>query len=406
MLATLIPLFDNTMNVPAYSIFAQRENLLANPGLMGTGSLDTASRVIGLEIVNNMGLDSVSADRTVFVEVNNISVFADIENECRVNHGKIVLLANKSVKPTEQYINRFTALKEKGFLLAIKGLAYTQFDEYKPIIELMDYILLDHKRVNITIARSYFRDRYPNLKLIAVNVNSREEYEALTGKEGYCMYEGEFFRVPVIVGDKDVSPLKANYIELLNIVNAPDFDLVDAADVISRDTALVISLLEMVNKLARNSEITSVRHAAAMLGQKELKKWINTAVTKELCADRPNEITRLSLLRAKFAENLAPVFEKALLSSEFFLMGLFSVIDIILDKPMDEALTLVKVSKSIHDALVKHEGELAPVLDFIVNYENASFQEVSRQMLLQHIDDDRVYDAYVQAVEWYARIFT
>ena len=57
MLATLIPLFDNTMNVPAYSIFAQRENLLANPGLMGTGSLDTASRVIGLEIVNNMGLD-------------------------------------------------------------------------------------------------------------------------------------------------------------------------------------------------------------------------------------------------------------------------------------------------------------------------------------------------------------
>ncbi|MBO4416051.1 MAG: HDOD domain-containing protein [Lachnospiraceae bacterium] len=406
MLATLIPLFDNTMNVPAYSIFAQRENLLANPGLMGTGSLDTASRVIGLEIVNNMGLDSVSADRTVFVEVNNISVFADIENECRVNHGKIVLLANKSVKPTEQYINRFTALKEKGFLLAIKGLAYTQFDEYKPIIELMDYILLDHKRVNITIARSYFRDRYPNLKLIAVNVNSREEYEALTGKEGYCMYEGEFFRVPVIVGDKDVSPLKANYIELLNIVNAPDFDLVDAADVISRDTALVISLLEMVNKLARNSEITSVRHAAAMLGQKELKKWINTAGTKELCADRPNEITRLSLLRAKFAENLAPVFEKALLSSEFFLMGLFSVIDIILDKPMDEALTLVKVSKSIHDALVKHEGELAPVLDFIVNYENASFQEVSRQMLLQHIDDDRVYDAYVQAVEWYARIFT
>ena len=87
-------------------------------------------------------------------------------------------------------------------------------------------------------------------------------------------------------------------------------------------------------------------------------------------------------------------------------MGLFSVIDIILDKPMEEALTLVKVSKSIHDALVKHEGELAPVLDFIVNYENASFQEVSRQMLLQHIDDDKVYDAYVQAVEWYAQIFT
>ena len=69
-----------------------------------------------------------------------------------------------------------------------------------------------------------------------------------------------------------------------------------------------------------NSEITSIRHAAAMLGQKELKKWINTAVTSELCADKPNEVTRLSLLRAKFAENLAPAFEMAGHSSELFLM--------------------------------------------------------------------------------------
>ena len=405
MLATLIPLFDNTMNVPAYSIFAQRENLLANPGLMGTGSLDMASRVFGLEIINNMGLDSVAADRRVFIEVNNISVFADIENECKADPAKIVLLANKSIKPTQQYVDRFAALKQKGFSVAIKGLAYTQFEEYKPLLTLLDYVLLDHKRVNITVARTYFAQRYPDLKLIAVNVNAREEYEALTGKEGYCMYEGEFFRVPIAVGDKDVAPLKVNYIELLNIVNAPDFDLTDAADVISRDTALVISLLEIVNKLSRNSEITSVRHAAAMLGQKELKKWINTVVSKQLCADKPNEITRLSLLRAKFAENLAPIFEQAMFSSELILTGLFSVLDIILDKPMEEALELVKVSRNIQDALIKHEGEFAQVLDFIVNYENASFQEVSRQLLLKGIDDDRIYDAYVQSLEWYRDMF-
>ena len=405
MLATLIPLFDNNMNVPAYSIFAQRENLLAHPGLMGTGSLDMAARVLGLEIINNMGLDSVAADRTVFIEVNNISIFTDIENETKANYGRIVLLSDKSIKPTAQYVDRFRALKKKGFLMAVKGLAYTQFEEYKPLLEVVDYVLLDHKKVNITVARNYFKQRYPNLKLIAVNVNSREEYDALTEKEGYSLYEGEFFRVPVAVGDKDVAPLKVNYIELLNVVNEPDFDLMDAADVISRDTALVISLLEIVNRMSRNSEITSVRHAAAMLGQKELKKWINTAVTRELCADKPNEITRLSLLRAKFAENLAPIFEKALFSSELFLMGLFSVIDIILDKPMEEALELVKVSRTIEDALVRKEGEFAEILDFIINYENASFQEVSRKMLLLHIDDDKVYDAYIQSLIWYKEMF-
>ena len=70
MLATLIPLFDKKMNVLAYSIFTQRENLLAQPSLLGTGSLDLATRVLGLEIINNMGLGSVSEDRSVFIEVN------------------------------------------------------------------------------------------------------------------------------------------------------------------------------------------------------------------------------------------------------------------------------------------------------------------------------------------------
>jgi EAL and modified HD-GYP domain-containing signal transduction protein len=406
MLATLIPLFDNKMNVPAYSIFAQRENLLARPNLLGTGDLDMASRVHGLDIVNNMGLDSVSDDRTVFIEVNQISIFTDLENDCKVDHSKVVLLGNSSITPIEQYVDRVAALKKAGFSFAIKGLAYTQFEDYKPILDLTDYILLNHKKINVAVAKTYFAKQYPNLKLVAVNVNTGEEYDALADKESYSLYEGEFFRVPVLTGGKELAPVKANYVELLNVVNAPDFDLTKAADTISRDTALVISLLQLVNRMSRNSEITSVRHAAAMLGQKDLKKWINTAVTKELCADRPNEITRLSLIRAKFAENLAPVFEKAGLANELFLAGLFSVLDIILEKPMEEALTLVQVSKSIRDALLYRKGELAEVLDLMTAYENASFQEVSRQLLLKNIDDNSIYDAYVKSLAWYKDLFS
>ena len=406
MLATLIPIFDNSMNVPAYSIFAQRENLLANPYYMGTGSLDMAASVPGFEIINNMGLDSLAADNCrVFIEVSNISIFSDIEGACQADPSKVVLLAHKSIKPTKQYVQRMLALKEKGFSLAIKGIAYTQFEEYKPILEILDYVLLDHKRMNVAVAKMFFSAKYPNLKLVAVNVNSREDYDALAEKEGYALYEGEFFRKPITSGDREVAPLKVNYIELLNVVNDPDYDISKAADVISRDTALVISLLQMVNRVIKTSEITSVKHAAAMLGQNELKKWINTAVAKELCTDRPSEITRMSLIRAKFCENIAPLFGKAMLSSELFLMGLFSVLDIILDKPMDEALAMVKVSKEIHEALVEGKGDFAGVLDFVTNYENASFMEASRQMVLSNIDDDKAYDAYIQALAWYRDMF-
>ena len=312
---------------------------------------------------------------------------------------------DNTIKPDAMYIDRLKALKASGFKLAFRKLPVSCFEPYREILLMTDYILLDHKKIDITKARIYFSKIYPNIKLCAGNIKTQEIFEDLKNEGGYHFYEGEFFRMPVTKGQSEVSPLKVNYIELLNLVNDDDFDLTKAADVIGRDTALVISMLKMVNRMAVNSEITSIRHAAAMLGQKELKKWINTAVTKELCADRPNEITRVSLLRAKFAENLAPVFEMAISSSELFLMGLFSVLDLILDKPMPEALDMVKVSKEIREALVNKGGRFAPVLDFVTRYEAADWQEISRQMILKDIDMNRVYAAYTDSLKWYRDLF-
>ncbi|MCM1173922.1 MAG: HDOD domain-containing protein [Blautia sp.] len=405
MLATLIPLFDETMTVKAYSLFAQKENRLLNPSYLGPG-ISEGVRVAGFDLIESMGIETLSADKEIFVEVNNVSIFSNIDEQCQAPHGRMILLVDHTITPEEMYIRRFKELKEMGFYLAIRKLPIEKFEAYQEVLRLMDYILLDYKKLNIGNAKIFFNKYYPNIKMCAVNVDSQEDYDKLSRMGGFDLYEGKFFRLPVTASKQtEVAPLKVNYIELLNIVNDIDFDLSKAADVIGKDTALVISLLKMVNRMSVNSEITSIRHAAAMLGQKELKKWINTAVTNELCADRPSEITRLSLLRAKFAENLAPLFEMALHSSELFLMGLFSVLDLILDKPMKEALDMVKVSRNIEDALIGHKGDFAQVLDFILQYENASWQEVSRQMVLRKIDMDPVYDAYKASLQWYRDLF-
>ena len=405
MLATLIPLFDETMTVKAYSLFAQKENRLLNPSYLGPG-ISEGIHVAGLDLIESMGIETLSADKEIFVEVNNISIFSNIDEQCQAPHERLILLVDHTITPEEMYIKRFRELKEKGFYLAIRKLPIEKFEEYQEVLRLMDYILLDYKKLNIGNAKLFFNKYYPNMKMCAVNVDSQEDYENLGKMGGFALFEGKFFRLQVTASKQtEVAPLKANYIELLNIVNDIDFDLSEAADVIGKDTALVISLLKMVNKMSVNSEITSIRHAAAMLGQKELKKWINTAVTNELCADRPSEITRLSLLRAKFAENLAPLFEMAIHSAELFLMGLFSVLDLILDKPMKEALAMVNVAKSIEEALIEDKGEFAAVLDFIRHYESASWQEVSRVMLLRKIDMDQVYNAYTESLQWYRNLF-
>lgn len=265
----------------------------------------------------------------------------------------------------------------------------------------MDYVFLNNKKIAIDKAKIYFGKLYPNIQLCAGNIDTMENFEALKKMGGYAFYEGDFYRVPITKGQNEVAPLKVNYIELLNMVNSANFELTEAADVIGRDTALTISLLQMVNRMTVNSGINTIRHAAAMLGQKELKKWINTAVVNALYSDKPNEVTRLSLLRAKFAENLASVFELAMKKEELFLMGLFSVLDVILEKPMKEALEMVKVSDEIREALIDNKGKLAPVLDFMMHYEKADWFEVSREMIVRSMEMDEVSNAYLDSLKWY-----
>lgn len=401
MLATLIPLFDNQMSVSAYSVFARKTNLFLNPSFMAGARFDGAGTVPELEVVSSMGVATLSGGKEVFVPINQFSVFAEISLQCTVPPEKVVLLMDNSIPPEAEYIKRVKELKEQGYKLAIRKIPISSFEDYKEIISQCNYILLDHAKIDISKAKIYFGRQYPNIKLCAVNVDTKEQYDKLVEDGGYDLYEGGFFRMPVTKSETEVNPLKVNYIELLNVVNAPDYDLTDAADVIGKDPALVISLLEMVNRMAFNSEITSIRHAAAMLGQKELKRWINTAVTKELCADKPTEIIRLVMIRAKFAENLASEFEMAMHAPELFIMGLFSALDIMLEKTMPEALDMVQVSKNVREALLEDKGDFAKVLDFIKCYEDADWTEISRILVLEDIDMNDVYTAYLGALRWY-----
>ncbi len=404
MLVTLIPLFDENMSVRAYSLFSQKNNFLLNPSMLGTGQNDGAAKVEGLEVIRNMGIETLPSDKEVFVTLNNISVFSDIDAQCDAPHGRIVLLIDDTFPPVEMYTGRLKELKDNGYKLAIRKLAVHNFEDYRDILKLMDYIFINYKKIPLDKAKLYFNKVYPALKLCAGNIESQEVFEEVKALTGYDLFEGEFFRVPVTKGQNKVAPLKVNYIELLNTVNNNNFELAEAADIIGRDPALAISLLKMVNRMTINSQITSLRHATAMLGQKELKKWINTAVVHEMYSERPSEMTRLSLIRAKFAENLAPVFGQEGQAQELFLVGLFSVLDVIMEKSMSEALKVIKVSKNISDALIDRQGNMALVLDFMLRYESADWQEVSRQMILQKIDVGPVYEAYMGALLWYRKI--
>lgn len=368
-----------------------------NPSLLGSRQFDGAAYVDGLELIQELGTTTLSGGKPIFVSLNNISIFSSLESECKNTNHAPILLIDQTFPPVSMYTDRIRELREFGYHFAIRNLPVHCYEDYAPILSQMDYILIDCQKIDAVKASFYFRKLYPDICICASNIPDMETFGKLSPAETISLFEGTFFRMPVTRGEHKVSPLKINYISLLNLIEEDDFDLTKAADIISQDTALIISLLRLANTRSFNSEITSVRVAVSMLGQKDLTRWIQTTVIEKLCSDKPNELMRLSLLRAKFAENLAPVFGMAMRSQELFLTGLFSILDIILDCSMEEALSMVRVSGKIRTALLEHTGSLAEVLHFIVKYESAEWQEVSRQLVLKNIEIPDVSHAWVSS---------
>lgn len=375
-----------------------------NPSLLGSRQFDGAAYVDGLELIQELGTTTLSGGKPIFVSLNNISIFSSLESECKNTNHAPILLIDQTFPPVSMYTDRIRELREFGYHFAIRNLPVHCYEYYAPILSQMDYILIDCQKIDAVKASFYFRKLYPDICICASNIPDMETFGKLSPAETISLFEGTFFRMPVTRGEHKVSPLKINYISLLNLIEEDDFDLTKAADIISQDTALIISLLRLANTRSFNSEITSVRVAVSMLGQKDLTRWIQTTVIEKLCSDKPNELMRLSLLRAKFAENLAPVFGMAMRSQELFLTGLFSILDIILDCSMEEALSMVRVSGKIRAALLEHTGSLAEVLHFIVKYESAEWQEVSRQLVLKNIEIPDVSHAWVSSLQWYAKL--
>lgn len=375
-----------------------------NPSLLGSRQFDGAAYVDGLELIQELGTTTLSGGKPIFVSLNNISIFSSLESECKNTNHAPILLIDQTFPPVSMYTDRIRELREFGYHFAMRNLPVHCYEDYAPILSQMDYILIDCQKIDAVKASFYFRKLYPDICICASNIPDMETFGKLSPAETISLFEGTFFRMPVTRGEHKVSPLKINYISLLNLIEEDDFDLTKAADIISQDTALIISLLRLANTRSFNSEITSVRVAVSMLGQKDLTRWIQTTVIEKLCSDKPNELMRLSLLRAKFAENLAPVFGMAMRSQELFLTGLFSILDIILDCSMEEALSMVRVSGKIRAALLEHTGSLAEVLHFIVKYESAEWQEVSRQLVLKNMEIPDVSHAWVSSLQWYAKL--
>ena len=397
------PVLDREMTIAAYCFRYQRgdEYLGDQPARL----LDGVINLPCLTILEEIGLNGFTNGNTLFVPINKFTLLSDVTLQCSQPSDKIIFLLDENLPPEDMFLDCIKVLREKGFRFAVEKVR--NYEYMRPVIELCDYIMISFKFGDMGSLEEYKQvsRQYRKHLFIATDVDKIDVFQKIR-YSGFDNFEGQFYNVPANTGHNTIAPVKVNRIQLINIVREPDFSIEEVVGVVSKDPSLSFSLLKLVNSpyLGLSQKIKSIQHAVAMLGQTEVRKWVTTATTGLLADDKPDALTRVSLVRARFAENLARYFEMAIHAPGLFLMGLFSVLDVVLEMDMEEALKIISVSERIHDALVHGKGDYASVLQLIQQYEAANWTEVNRLMTLSKVRVEDVFKSYIEAVRWYDTI--
>jgi len=397
-----VPFFDASMTVHAYRMMTHDGDKLlgsAEDHRMLGGELLAPS----LEFVREIGTEPFAGESDLFVEISKYQLLMGMPISMQIPPKNLVCVIDKDTLNDNAAYAKLGILQRKGYQLAIDG--YPRAISMDTAVKVFDYVLLSCKDDNFNIELKEIRPFIFKTKLVITDVPDMESFDRYSGARGVLL-SGNFYSQPITKGSVDISPLKVNALHLLGQINNESFDLGEAASIIERDPALSISLLRFINAMNpdRSRKIDSIRNAVAILGQKEVKKWASIAISVGMGEDRPGEVTRLSLIRAKFAENLAPAFEMAIKSGALFITGLFSLLDVILQMPLDKAIDEVGASGEIRDALIERKGQLSEVMKLIFAYEHADWHNTSLIMVRNKIDIEDLSNAFLDALHWYRNL--
>ena len=380
------------MRVHAYELLSRSgvDNFFA-----GGDADQAASRVIA-DSALLLDLDDLVSGKRAFVNVTREVVLNGwVEIFPR---DSLVVELLETIEPDEELVEACRRLREQGYAIALDDFVYRE--DLEPLIELAEIVKVDFLQSGTTERRETaerLRDR--GVRLLAEKIETHEMLQEAR-QLGYSLFQGFFFSKPVIVSANDVPGYKLHVMEVLNEIYRPELDFEGMESVIKRDMALAYKLLRYINSagFGLRQPVDSIRRALIFLGQNEIRKWATLMAMTTLGHDRPEALVPHAVTRGRFCETVARWFDLEPRSQDLFLMGVFSIIDAVLGRPLEEILNPLPVSEEIKRALTGESSPLSPAFDFCLDHERGDWEALDRR--LPGVEEASVTRAYVDAVAW------
>jgi EAL and modified HD-GYP domain-containing signal transduction protein len=360
-------------------------------------NLELASTTV-LDTSILIGFERITAGRPMFINCPREFLLRDYISLFPPKSVVVEIL--ESVHPDQEIIEACLRLKHAGFSIALDD--FVDSPGWAPLVLLADIIKVDF-RATTRAEQAALAARHSGrkMRMLAEKVETQEEFAA--GMEmGYSLFQGYFFCRPEMMRHRDMPASKLMYLELLREATAPEFNIQALAAKIKHEASLTYRLLRYLNSAAfgLRAEVHSVPHALSLLGERELRKWIAVISVGVLADGKPDELMTVPLVRGRFCELLGPVAGMPEQANDLFLLGLLSVMDAILDQPLDSILAELPVRREIKEALLARDGLYWRLLEMAIAHEQADWQKVTALISDTGMNEEQVSELYVSAVDW------
>lgn len=384
------PIYNINLGVYGYELLFRTGQ--QNAAVMGELSADGATSTTIINSFLEIGLEKLVGKRFAFI--NLTQQFLLDEQALPFSHKQVVLEVLEDIPVNAVLVDALRRLKSLGFVIALDDYIYNP--SHKPMVALADIIKIDIKQLDQRelIKHVKILKKYP-AKLLAEKIETMDEFEFCLDL-GFDYFQGYFLSKPKIIKSDSLPSNKLAVLNLLSVLQSPDSDLEELEEAISFDVSMSYKILKLINSAFYNltRKIESIKQAIVIIGRNQLRSWASMMAMASM-EDRPSEVIHIAMVRGKMCELLA---EQAQLghTDMYFTVGLFSALDILMEREIPELIKPLPLSTEVVDALLHRKGVLGEALNCVLAYEKSDFDSVA----FRNLASNDIFVANVEAVSW------
>ncbi len=387
------PILDQAGRVFGYELVYREDSPEAE-----TASEDLARARVITDAVLSLGLDTLTDGLPAFIPLSRELLVRD--SGTLLPPASTVLELPSGITPDEEVLAACKKLHGLGYKLAMNGLGTPQAMQL--LAPLVKFIKLDAAELPEAERLALPAEFAPKgIQLIAHKVESFATARELQ-KAGYSYFQGYYFCKPDTVGTEALPGRRLAYLNLLTALNKPDVGVSEIEDLVKHDLTLSYRVLRSINSASfgLRREVTSIRQALVLLGIGQIQKWASVWAMAGLNSGGTSETVSMAIIRARSCELLGNRLLGDEVGAEYFLLGLCSLLDSMLRRPMEDALAEVPVSDTIKAALLGQQNTARAVLDAVTAYERGEWELASDAANQGLFDPELLPVAYADALRW------